>query len=240
MIIKPLAASAIFVLSGHAALAQSAEYMQEDCANLAQGYYQNFEAETETTYEGTRTDGSHAVNGTISLETHGDDFQCSYNKAGDTLIGFFAEGKDQPDFVKGGASPYSSSSSQASSGDSAEQTGVASDEAAKVEFAQGESSINLQGAIRGQEYFDYALTAKKDQMIHIELSVADTNGDGTIYFNLLAPGSTGEAMYNGSMDGNVVEMRLTESGAYVIRLYLMGNDRDADKTVGYNLDVSIN
>lgn len=36
-----------------------------------------------------------------------------------------------------------------------------------------------------------------------------------------------------------VAMRLTESGAYVIRLYLMGNDRDSDKTVGYNLDVSI-
>ena len=32
---------------------------------------------------------------------------------------------------------------------------------------------------------------------------------------------------------------LTEDGTYTIRVYLMGNDRDTDKTVGYNVDISI-
>ena len=36
----------------------------------------------------------------------GEDFQCSYNAAGDTLVGFVAEGKPQPTFVKGGGSPH--------------------------------------------------------------------------------------------------------------------------------------
>ena len=46
-------------------------------------------------------------------------------------------------------------------------------------------------------------------------------------------------MFIGSRDGKVADMRLPQTGPYVIRLYLMGNDRDTDKTVGYDLDVSI-
>lgn len=52
-------------------------------------------------------------------------------------------------------------------------------------------------------------------------------------------GDYDQAIYVGSMDGNSAEQRLPESGPYLIRLYLMGNDRDTDKTVGYDLDVSI-
>jgi hypothetical protein len=89
-----------------AALAASPEYMQEDCKNSAQVFFQDYAARTDVKYEGQRADGTHAVNGTIALETHGEDFQCSYNAAGDTLVGFVAEGKPQPTFVKGGGSPH--------------------------------------------------------------------------------------------------------------------------------------
>ena len=145
-----------------------------------------------------------------------------------------------PDFVRGDGSPNqkaNDASSSPSGGGASERS--AADDAAKVKFAPGTSSITLQGAIRGHDYFDYALTARANQMMHVELQTRDTNGDGTIYFNILPPGSAGEAMYVGSTDGNVTEMRLTKSGAFVIRVYLMGNDRDADKTVGYDLEVSI-
>jgi hypothetical protein len=60
----------------------------------------------EAKYEGQRADGTHAVNGTIALETDREDFQCSYNTAGDTLVGFVAEGMPQPTFAKGGGSPH--------------------------------------------------------------------------------------------------------------------------------------
>ena len=47
------------------------------------------------------------------------------------------------------------------------------------------------------------------------------------------------AIYNGSINGNTARIDLPEDGDYTIRVYLMGNDRDTGKTVGYNLDLSI-
>ncbi len=57
---------------------------------------------------GNQFDGTHAVNGTIYLETRSEDFQSSYNAAGDTLVNFYAEGQSWPTFVKGGGSPHMS------------------------------------------------------------------------------------------------------------------------------------
>ena len=44
------------------ALAQSPEYMMEDCRVASQGFFQDFEAATEVQYQGQRTDGTHAIN----------------------------------------------------------------------------------------------------------------------------------------------------------------------------------
>ena len=217
---------------GGAAWAQSPDYMMEDCRNNSQIFYQDFEARSQTKYEGQRTDGTHAVNGTIFLENRGEDFQCSYNAAGDTLVDFYAEGQSWPQFVAGNGGPY-----MKASGGSSEP--VASSNAAKVKFAPGKSGITLEGAIVGDDYVDYSLGASAGQTMNVDLSVDATNGDGTIYFNILPPGSSGEAIYVGSRDGNSASVQLPQNGDYVIRLYLMGNDRDTGKTVGYGLDVSI-
>jgi hypothetical protein len=218
-------------LSSHA-LAQSPEYMVEDCTIASQGFFQDFQARSDAKYEGQRTDGTHAVNGTIHLENRSEDYQCSYNAAGDTMVDFYTQGKSWPAFVRGGGSPYAGSA-----GGSSEQP--ASGNAARVTFAPGKSGITLGGAIVGKNYFDYSLDARAGQTMKVELRITDTNGDGTISFNILPPGSTGVAIYNGSIDGNSASVRLPESGDYVIRLYLMGNDEDTGKTVGYDLDVSI-
>jgi hypothetical protein len=90
------------------AMAASPAYMMEDCKNSSRVFFQDFEARSDVKYEGQRADGTHAVNGTIYLETRSEDFQCSYNTAGDTMVGFYAEGSSQPTFVKGGGSPYMS------------------------------------------------------------------------------------------------------------------------------------
>ena len=109
-----------------------------------------------------------------------------------------------------------------------------------VSFEPGNYGTMLSGAIRGDEYFDYRLVAQAGQEMWAELSVVDSNGDGTIYFNILPPGSDGEAIYVGSMDDDsTARIDLPSDGTYTIRVYLMGNDRDTDKTVGYNLDLSI-
>ena len=116
---------------------------------------------------------------------------------------------------------------------------VAAQMVADVQFERGNYGAMLNGTVMGDEYFDYRLGAKAGQELFAELTVDGTNGDGTAYFNILPPGSDGVAIYNGSTYGNSTTVDLPEDGVYTIRVYLMGNDRDTGKTVGYNLDVSI-
>jgi len=110
---------------------------------------------------------------------------------------------------------------------------------AEVTFEPGNFGTMVSGTITGDEYFDYTLGAKAGQEMFAELQVSDTNGNGVIYFNILPPDSDGVAIYNGSINGNTARIDLPEDGDYTIRVYLMGNDRDTGKTVGYNLDLSI-
>lgn len=110
----------------------------------------------------------------------------------------------------------------------------------QVQFKPGNYGTMLSGTITGRDYIDYKLTASKGQKMFAELTVRSTNGNGTAYFNILPPGSKGEAIYVGHSDtDNSALVMLPASGIYTIRVYLMGNDKDAGKTVGYNLDLSI-
>ena len=111
---------------------------------------------------------------------------------------------------------------------------------ADVKFQQGNYGTMLSGTIKGDEYFDYKLGASEGQELFAEIKVDGTNGDGSVYFNILPPGSQGEAIYIGSQDDDrSATVKLPKTGEYTIRVYLMGNDRDMGKTVGYNVDVSI-
>lgn len=111
--------------------------------------------------------------------------------------------------------------------------------AADVQFEPGNFGTMVSGTIVGDEFFDYRLGARAGQEMFVDLQVDGTNGYGTIYFNILPPGSDGAALYNGSVEGNTARVRLPEDGTYTIRVYLMGNDRDAGATVGYLVDLSI-
>ena len=111
---------------------------------------------------------------------------------------------------------------------------------AQVQFQPGTSSAKLSGTITGQEYFDYILRAQKGQIMKAKLNVEGTNGNGSVFFNILPPNSQGEAIFNGSTSPNAYgEVRLPSDGEYTIRVYLMGNDRDSGKTVGYTVSVNI-
>ncbi|WP_171124247.1 MULTISPECIES: hypothetical protein [unclassified Ruegeria] len=118
-------------------------------------------------------------------------------------------------------------------------TSASAQSVADVKFETGNYGTMVNGTVTGNEYFDYRLGAKAGQELFAELQVSDTNGYGVIYFNILPPGSDGAAIYNGSINGNTARVELPEDGDYTIRVYLMGNDRDSDKTVGYNLELSI-
>jgi hypothetical protein len=111
---------------------------------------------------------------------------------------------------------------------------------ADVKFKSGNYGTTVSGTIVGDEYFDYKLGAKARPGNVCRAEGDGTNGDGTAYFNILPPGSDGVAIFNGSNSADgTARIELPEDGTYTIRVYLMGNDRDTDKTVGYNVDISI-
>lgn len=108
-----------------------------------------------------------------------------------------------------------------------------------VRFEAGASSAEISGTIIGQESIDYVLRAREGQTMDVSLTVTGTNGDGIVYFNILPAGQDFPALFVGSRDGEQASVALPSSGDWAIRTYLMGNDRDTGKTVGYTIDVSI-
>ncbi|WP_439123146.1 hypothetical protein [Marivita sp.] len=118
-------------------------------------------------------------------------------------------------------------------------SGAMAQETSDVKFAPGNFGTMVSGKITGQDYIDYRLGANAGQEMFVELSVTDSTGNGTVYFNILPPGSDGVAIYNASMDGNSTTITLPDSGTYAIRVYHMGNDEDSGKTSSFNVDLSI-
>ncbi len=104
----------------------------------------------------------------------------------------------------------------------------------RVKFASGNDNASLQESVKGNDYRDYMLGAEAGQTMSVSLITK-----GIAYFNILPPGSTGEAIYNSSVSGNDATVKLESDGDYTIRVYLMGNDKDAGKTVKYTLSMTI-
>lgn len=109
-----------------------------------------------------------------------------------------------------------------------------------IQFQPGATSTTINGSVRGDEYIDYVVNARGGQTMVVSLAVTGTNGNGTAYFNILPAGQDYGGPYIGHMDDdNRAEITVPSDGDWSIRVYLMGNDRDAGKTVGYSIDVYI-
>lgn len=109
----------------------------------------------------------------------------------------------------------------------------------EVQFAPGASSAEVDGSITGDEYADFVLGAKAGQTMNAALTIGESSGNGTAYFNILPPGSDNVAIYIGSSEGNEAEVALPADGDYKVRVYQMGDDRDSGKTTGFTIAVGI-
>jgi hypothetical protein len=119
-------------------------------------------------------------------------------------------------------------------------TGVGSQALAQakstVKFDRGNDNTAVQGKVTGDGYHDYMLGAKAGQKMGVSL-ISDSS---SVYFNILPPGSSGEAIYNSSSNGNdATGVVLPKSGNYTIRVYLMGAAADGGKTVPFTLSMTI-
>jgi len=98
---KSLVAPVILALAATqlsaAAYAETPEAMMAHCRERAHKVLNTRLPNIETKYEGQRTDGTHAVNGTARLDGRVETFQCSFGKGGNDIQRFVVNTpKDDP------------------------------------------------------------------------------------------------------------------------------------------------
>jgi hypothetical protein len=108
-------------------------------------------------------------------------------------------------------------------------------ESRPLQFAKGTSSATVKGTLKGDKTIDYKLRAKAGQT----MSVALKTSNAANYFNVLPPGSTGEAIFIGSTSGNDWTGPLPADGEYTVRVYLMRSAARRNETADYRLTVGI-
>jgi hypothetical protein len=109
-------------------------------------------------------------------------------------------------------------------------------ESRPLQFTKGASSATVKGSLKGDKTIDYKLRAKAGQTMSVTLK---TNNSAN-YFNVLPPGSTGEAIFVGSTSGNEWTGPLPAAdGEYTVRVYLMRSAARRNETANYTLTVGI-
>jgi hypothetical protein len=105
----------------------------------------------------------------------------------------------------------------------------------RIQFKKGASSAIVEGRIKGRQSVDYLVSARKGQSANISLGTPH----GATYFNILAPGQTEVAFFNGSTSQNQFEGLLPENGTYRVRVYMMRSAARRNETASYRLEVII-
>lgn len=105
----------------------------------------------------------------------------------------------------------------------------------RIQFEPGTTGTAIQGSITGYEIVDYKLGARAGQAMTVTMATDNTAN----YFNLMAPGETEVAFFNGSVNENSYEGTLPETGDYTIRVYLMRSAARRPETANFTLTLEI-
>lgn len=114
---------------------------------------------------------------------------------------------------------------------------VASDriESHPLVFAKGSSTATVESTLQGGQIKDYRLRARAGQTLSVTLK----SNHGANYFNVMPPGSQGEALFVGSSGGNEWSGKLPVDGEYTVRVYLMRSAARRNETARYTLTTRI-
>lgn len=104
----------------------------------------------------------------------------------------------------------------------------------EVAFPRGSSSTSVAGVIVGSQTRDYVVRARAGQTMKVTLS-----GAPIVYFNVLPPGSQGEAIFIGSTAGNAFSGTLSATGPYRIRVYQMRASARRNERGAFRLAISV-
>ncbi len=104
-----------------------------------------------------------------------------------------------------------------------------------LQFAKGASSATVKGTLKGDRIIDYKVRARAGQT----MSAAMKTSNPSNYFNVMPPGSSGEALFTGSSGGDEWTGPLPADGEYTVRVYLMRNAARRNESARYTLTVGI-
>lgn len=104
-----------------------------------------------------------------------------------------------------------------------------------LQFRKGASSATIKNTLKGDQTIDYSLHAKAGQT----MSVSFKTSNASAYFNVLPPGSSGEAIFIGSTSGNEWTGTLPADGEYRIRTYLMRSAARRNESARFTLTAGI-
>jgi hypothetical protein len=105
----------------------------------------------------------------------------------------------------------------------------------RVQFAWGATSATVEGTITGYETVDYLLRAAQGQTMNVSMATKH----GASYINILAPGETEVAFFNGSIGDNQFEGELSATGDYRIRVYMMRSAARRNEVANYRLEMIV-
>jgi hypothetical protein len=107
-----------------------------------------------------------------------------------------------------------------------------------IQFAKGAVGTTVAGSFKGYDDVQYSLRAKAGQTLNYKL----TSNGNLAQINIYAPGDkpgVAEALVIGSATGTAGQLKLPESGNYLIQIYQMRNTARNNRTVNYKLHMGV-
>lgn len=105
----------------------------------------------------------------------------------------------------------------------------------QLQFDKGKTGATAKGSLRGRQAVDYRLAARAGQIMDVAL----TANRSKAYFNVLAPGSDGKAIFVGANAGDRYSGAVPADGEYTIRVYQQGDAAARDLATTYRLDIDL-
>ena len=102
-----------------------------------------------------------------------------------------------------------------------------------IAFPKGKTETVIEGRIKGRGYVDHTLRASAGQTLSLQLN----SSHRAIYFNLLPPDSSDNAMAIGEQSGNRFDGLLPDDGVYTVRVFLIRAAARRNETGRYTLKV---
>lgn len=111
---------------------------------------------------------------------------------------------------------------------------IAQDRTERISFGPGRSARTVRDTISGYEGIDYIVRVRAGQRLAATLRTDNPSS----YLNIKARGSS-EALFNGSVDGNLGDVIVPSSGDYVVEVYLMRNAARRGEKAKFSMTVEV-